>query len=189
MGNPEERNLIILNIAKISKLVSLMHSSFGNYVVQTALELSEGESLEALSENIYKNIPEISDKKIRAKWAKLLSDRLQTSQDLASTYDLSEYLVEGIQALQAPKDREDQTMPSYPGYGHAQGKFQGHHSTPFQKSSPQPSPASPPKPQESPGMNKGPSSYKTNRVEGKNHFQVFGSFTLKPQFNDSDDSD
>ena len=67
MGTPVQRNEIILQISKIEKLVNLMQNSFGNYVVQTALELSEGETKKKLARSIYDNIPSIQDRKIRIK--------------------------------------------------------------------------------------------------------------------------
>ena len=104
MGTPVQRNEIILQISKIEKLVNLMQNSFGNYVVQTALELSEGETKKKLARSIYDNIPSIQDRKIRIKWAQLLYGSIHDDSLLSQTLDLSAYLQESAQpGVQAPK--------------------------------------------------------------------------------------
>ncbi len=187
LGTKEERNEIILHISKIGKLVNLMYSSFGNYVVQTALELSEGDSLNALTGAIYKNIPDISDKKIRVKWAKLLFDRIHSYPDLLSTYNLEEYLSEGVQVAPVQKMKEDQMNPGYPAYPPPTSAYQSYHPAP-----PMQEPMMHPHQNQSfgmgqgTGMNGGQSTFQNFQDGGQNHFQVFGNYGMKPQFNDED---
>lgn len=72
MGDSSQKNDMVLKIASIDKLVTVMRNSYGNYVVQKALYISNSDVKEALVDTIYSSIPEIQDKKIRAKWAQLL---------------------------------------------------------------------------------------------------------------------
>lgn len=94
ISDPEEKNDIIMHIAKVDKLVSVMRNSYGNYVVQKALYLSNGDAKIALADSIYKNIPNIQDKKIKLKWAQLLHASIANDLNFAGRYDLEEYLKE-----------------------------------------------------------------------------------------------
>jgi len=91
MWDQEKQNDFIKHIANIDKLVNVMRNSYGNYVVQKALLLSQGDAKEALADSIYKNIPEIQDKKIRVKWAQLLYNNILNEPELVEKYDLEEY--------------------------------------------------------------------------------------------------
>lgn len=72
MTDGHERNDIITYFAKIDKLVTVMRNSYGNYVVQKALNYATGDAKIALADAIYNSIPNIQDKKIRVKWAQIL---------------------------------------------------------------------------------------------------------------------
>lgn len=87
-----QRSDIILHIAKIDKLVTVMRNSYGNYVVQKALYLSNGDVKIALADAIYENIPVIQDKKIRVKWAQLLQNSIANDLNFVGRYNLEEYL-------------------------------------------------------------------------------------------------
>ncbi len=54
-----------------------MKNSYGNYVVQKALNNSEGETRSSLSETIRKNIPLLPDQKLRNKWTQILEASLK----------------------------------------------------------------------------------------------------------------
>jgi len=113
MGNKEQRSQIILQFSKMEKLVNLMQNSFGNYVVQTALELSEGEVRIALTDSVAKSISSIQDKKIRSKWAQLLFNNVKNDIELVEKYNLGEYLQESAQPLPLPMREELQQYPQY----------------------------------------------------------------------------
>ena len=49
-----------------------MKNSFGNYVVQKALTLSEGDMKDELALAIQDNISRLNEKKLRTKWAQIL---------------------------------------------------------------------------------------------------------------------
>lgn len=54
-------------------------NSYGNFVVQNALKFASLEDRNKLSEQIEKNIPNISDAKIKQKWSQLLKKNTKTS--------------------------------------------------------------------------------------------------------------
>lgn len=92
MSDVEQRNDIIIHIANVDKLVSVMRNSYGNYVVQKALNYATGEAKMALADAIYQSIPNIQDKKIRVKWAQILYHSIQNDLNFAEKYDIEEYL-------------------------------------------------------------------------------------------------
>ena len=92
MSDIQQRNDIIFHIAKIDKLVTVMRNSYGNYVVQKALYLSNEDVKIALADAIYENIPVIQDKKIRVKWAQLLQNSIANDLNFAGRYNFDEYL-------------------------------------------------------------------------------------------------
>lgn len=94
MSTEEQRDNIIFLISKIDKLVTVMRNSYGNYVVQTALEMSLGDTKRALADTIYENIPAIQDKKIRVKWAQLLFKEVCQDPVLSQRYELTDFLRE-----------------------------------------------------------------------------------------------
>lgn len=94
MSTEEQRDNIILQISKIDKLVTVMRNSYGNYVVQTALEMALGDTKLALADTIYENIPSIQDKKIRVKWAQLLFKEVCQDPVLSQRYELTDFLNE-----------------------------------------------------------------------------------------------
>jgi hypothetical protein len=94
MSTVEQRDNIILQISKIDKLVTVMRNSYGNYVVQTALEMALGDTKLALADTIYENIPSIQDKKIRVKWAQLLFKEVCQDPVLSQRYELTDFLNE-----------------------------------------------------------------------------------------------
>lgn len=61
----------------MDKLAGLMKNSYGNYVVQKALKIAEGEDKKSIVQSIQNNIPVISDKKIRQKWTVLLEQGIE----------------------------------------------------------------------------------------------------------------
>lgn len=95
IANEEQRDSIILQISKIDKLVTVMRNSFGNYVVQTALEMAQGDTKMALADTIYSNISLIQDKKIRTKWAQLLHQEVCNDSVLSQRYDLGDFMSQG----------------------------------------------------------------------------------------------
>lgn len=56
--------------------IALMKNSFGNFVVQKALALAEGEAKEELAMVIEDNIPQLSEKKLKTKWTDILNKSL-----------------------------------------------------------------------------------------------------------------
>jgi len=95
MSDLQQRGDIILHLAKIDKLVTVMRNSYGNYVVQKALYLSNGDVKVALADAIYENIPVIQDKKIRVKWAQLLQNSIANDLNFVERYNFDEYLLDG----------------------------------------------------------------------------------------------
>lgn len=49
-----------------------MKNSFGNYVVQKALTIAEGEVKEDLAMAIQENLQHLTEKKLRSKWTQIL---------------------------------------------------------------------------------------------------------------------
>ena len=94
MSDTDQKNDIIQHLARIDKLVTVMRNSYGNYVVQKALNFATGEAKVALADAIYNNIPNIQDKKIRVKWAQILYSAISNDLNFAERYDLEEYLAD-----------------------------------------------------------------------------------------------
>lgn len=197
MGNKEQRSQIILQFSKMEKLVNLMQNSFGNYVVQTALELSEGEVRIALTDSVAKSISSIQDKKIRSKWAQLLFNNVKNDTELVEKYNLGEYLQELAQPLPLPMREELQHYPQYsePNYEQSLGMLQSYqnrnnvkitieHWEPKYKKNPY---FGIKKPEEE-DKKEAEQKDMEDPYGTKKDFQVFGSFGLAPQF-DGDDSD
>ena len=53
-----------------------MKNSFGNYVVQKALNISEGDLKMEVGMAIQENIVHLTDKKLKAKWTQILNKSL-----------------------------------------------------------------------------------------------------------------
>ncbi len=61
---PELKSYLIRQLASVDRLMDLMMNNFGNYVVQRALSLAQEEDLEIITEAIWRNLPNITQKKI-----------------------------------------------------------------------------------------------------------------------------
>ena len=88
------RSEFIREIANMDKLAGLMKNSYGNYVVQKALNIAHGPDKECIAQAIYKNIPQIQDKKLRAKWGMLLYQSIEGYPDLANQFDCRVFIEE-----------------------------------------------------------------------------------------------
>lgn len=60
----------------VNKYVGLIRNSYGNYVVQRALNVASGEDKEKLLKAISKRLPDVSDRKIRNKWEQITKEHL-----------------------------------------------------------------------------------------------------------------
>ena len=76
-----------------------MKNSFGNYVIQSALEKAKGKVLPKMVEAVLRvlngdGLPSKAQlsNKIKRKWATLIEARLGTESELQSAYDLSAFL-------------------------------------------------------------------------------------------------
>jgi F0F1-type ATP synthase delta subunit len=189
MADPSTRNQIILQIASIDKLVNVMRNSYGNYVVQTALELSNGATKEALADSVFNNIPAIQDKKIRSKWAYLLNSKVSQDPNLCERYDMSEYLQEPVTplttAVNTEMSQQNPGVASYEMFGgdaqHYQNNMQNqmvhggmHHSHSYTGGMDSQS-----QPQPNFGFN--------NQFSEGPGFMTFGQFGSPPQFGKDDD--
>ena len=56
--------------------IALMKNNFGNYVVQKALMIAEGDMKVEIGMAIQENIPHLSDKKLKTKWIQILDKSL-----------------------------------------------------------------------------------------------------------------
>ena len=63
----------INEIYSSERIAEVMKNNFGNYVIQKALKISSGELKQKLAEKISKNIYDFRDKKLIAKWKRLVS--------------------------------------------------------------------------------------------------------------------
>lgn len=63
--------------------LDLIMNSYGNFVVQNALKFATQEDRQKLSEQIEKNLPNITDMKIKQKWTQLL--KRKSLQDFKGT--------------------------------------------------------------------------------------------------------
>ena len=52
--------------------IGAIRNSYGNYVIQKALRISQGKDKDVLIQAIQKCIPEIADKKIRGRWEQIV---------------------------------------------------------------------------------------------------------------------
>ncbi len=53
-----------------------MKNNFGNYVVQKALAIAQGDMKVEVGMAIQENIPHLSDKKLKSKWSQILDKSL-----------------------------------------------------------------------------------------------------------------
>jgi hypothetical protein len=51
-----------------------VRNQYGNYVVQSALKVCQGEQLTDLIKTIAQRLPEVTDRKIRGKWDQILHE-------------------------------------------------------------------------------------------------------------------
>ena len=70
----ESKEKLIAEFCQADRLSSVIRNSFGNYVMQTALQQSEGLLKEQLKAAIQVSIPQIPDRKIRQKWESILAE-------------------------------------------------------------------------------------------------------------------
>ena len=68
----------INEVCESNKIYEVMKNNFGNYVIQKALKLCEGEDKKKFVLNIGKNIYKLNDKKLITKWKKILMPHLQS---------------------------------------------------------------------------------------------------------------
>jgi hypothetical protein len=73
-ADQETKMGLIEKFCHADKLASIIRNQFGNYVMQTSLQFSQGELRERLKQAIEKSIPQIPDRKIRQKWESILSE-------------------------------------------------------------------------------------------------------------------
>ncbi len=73
---PKRKDEILREIAHSDKLLALMKNNFGNYVVQKALVLAEGDIKAEMGMAIKENIPHLTDKKLKTKWTQILNKSL-----------------------------------------------------------------------------------------------------------------
>lgn len=73
--------MYINEIARSTKLHTLINHNYGNYVVQSALKLAAPSGRDNLIGAIQRSIPQIQDKKVRQKWQEIIS---KTLKELAS---------------------------------------------------------------------------------------------------------
>ena len=71
--NPYFLSQFIHEIFRNNLTGEIMKDNFGNYVIQKALKISSGELKQKLAEKISKNIYDFRDKKLIAKWKRLVS--------------------------------------------------------------------------------------------------------------------
>eukprot|EP00347_Sterkiella_histriomuscorum_P024135 403332189 len=74
-SKPEYLAIIMQELINCERLNNLITNSYGNFVVQNALKFATQEEKKKLSEQIEKNIPNISDSKIKQKWVTLLKKK------------------------------------------------------------------------------------------------------------------
>jgi len=74
------------------KFLGLIRNSYGNYVVQRALNVASGEDKEKLLKAISMRLPEVSDRKIRNKWEQITKVHLTGCTSSKSQQDSFERL-------------------------------------------------------------------------------------------------
>jgi Pumilio-family RNA binding repeat len=74
------------------KFLGLIRNSYGNYVVQRALNVASGEYKEKLLKAISMRLPEVSDRKIRNKWEQITKEHLTGCTSSKSQQDSFERL-------------------------------------------------------------------------------------------------
>ena len=67
-------NLFVNELCDGEMISETMHDNYGNYVVQKAMKLAQGEIKEKLSMNVGKNISKLNDRKLIAKWKRLIAN-------------------------------------------------------------------------------------------------------------------
>lgn len=72
--------------------LGLIRNSYGNYVVQRALNVASGEDKEKLLKAISMRLPEVSDRKIRNKWEHITKEHLTGCTSSKSQQDSFERL-------------------------------------------------------------------------------------------------
>lgn len=89
---PEFRNRFISELIESEKMSVLVNSNYGHYVVKRALQLAEPQQVNLLLDAIRGNIGQLPNRRLRAKWEKVMSagnerinDHGAISSDLNST--------------------------------------------------------------------------------------------------------
>lgn len=65
-------NKYIKEICESGRIGEVMKNHYGNYVIQKALKISEGEEKSILLKNVIKNINMLTNKKILLKWQSIV---------------------------------------------------------------------------------------------------------------------
>lgn len=73
-GSAQMKAKLVKEFCRAPKLESVIRNSFGNYVMQTALQQSSGDLRQELRTAIERSIPQIPDRKIRQKWESILAE-------------------------------------------------------------------------------------------------------------------
>lgn len=76
-SDPKNLSLFIEEISNMDKLAGLMKNSYGNYVVQKAITIAQTKDKQMLAQQIFYNIPHLTDKRLRAKWTLLLQKSIK----------------------------------------------------------------------------------------------------------------
>ena len=67
---------VLIHLLAELTFLALMRNSFGNYVVQKAINISEGTMKEELANAIKSNIEHLAEKKLKSKWKQILEQSL-----------------------------------------------------------------------------------------------------------------
>jgi hypothetical protein len=72
--NYEVVSIFINEVSSLNRIMELIKSSYGNYVIQKALRAAKGEEKEKFVHLIKKNLHRMNDKKIIKKWKNIIND-------------------------------------------------------------------------------------------------------------------
>jgi hypothetical protein len=92
MASEKVRREYIERLAGLPSLVQVIRNSFGNYVVQRALQTSQGADLRILSNAVYEALPLIPEKKIKKKWGQMIHEAIMFEEGVREKLDCTPYL-------------------------------------------------------------------------------------------------
>lgn len=105
----------------VNKYIGLIRNSYGNYVVQRALNVASGEDKEKLLKAISKRLPDVSDRKIRNKWEQITKEHLtgcissKSQQDEFERLSISSHNEETEPNIKKPNNQRVSQMTSSSG--------------------------------------------------------------------------